>query len=120
MATFLQLFVKTVRECGLTEVPTEVEDQTGELLRIVNYLIDGHSDIQLSKDDWRWMRQKFTLATTSGDDDYAFGDCTDVATSAAITRFKSWRLNDRQNPPFIYLTSAGVAGQTILSWPPRS
>ena len=117
MSTYLQLFQKTVRNCGIKNVvPTAVTGQTGDLLQIVSWITDAWTELQNSREDWRWMRKKFTLVTSSGDDTYAFSDCTDVDDAAAISRFNSWRLSDVRNPPKMYLTSDGVAGETILTY----
>ena len=121
MATFLKICQDVVRECGIEDGtdssarPTTVTGQSGELNRIVNYVRDFYQELQ-DEQDWRWMRKKFTLQTVSGTGEYAYTACTDVDTAAAITRFKSWRLNDRRNPPKIYLTSSGVGAEVFLSF----
>lgn len=123
MATFLKICQNVARECGVaggadpSPKPTAVTGQSGELNRIVNWVADAYAEIQGSR-NWRWLRKKFTVNTVAGTDTYAFGDCTDVDDAAFITRFKTWRLDDPRNPPKIYLTSAGVGGQVLLTWAP--
>jgi hypothetical protein len=121
MATFLQLCQKTARECGIaggtdtSPKPAAVTAQIGELNRLVNWVVDAYSEIQDMR-DWRWMRKKFTFDTTDGVNVYAPGVVTDVDDAAVISRFKSWRLDDRLNPPKLFLTSSGVESQVFLSW----
>ena len=121
MATYLQLCQKVARECGiaggtdLAPKPSAVTSQIGELNRLVNWVADAYKEIQEAR-NWRWLRKKFTVDTADGVNTYAFGVVTDVEDAAVITRFKAWRLNDRNNPPKLYLTSSGVASQVFLSW----
>lgn len=117
MSTFLQLFQDAHRECGASGAsPSAVTGQTGELLRIVEYVKQAWVEIQNRHDNWRWMRAPFSLETTADDDEYASTDATDDLTTAAIDRFASWRVNEYDNPPYIHLKSAGVATQTWLTF----
>lgn len=121
MATFLKICQNVARECGVaggadvSPKPTAVTGQTGELNRIVNWVADAYTEIQGSR-NWRWLRKDFTVNTVDGTDTYAFTDCTDVDDAAIISRFKTWRLDDRGNPPKLFLTSAGIGGQVFLSY----
>lgn len=117
MSTFLQLCQDTRRECGISGTgPTAVTGQTGELERVVQWVNQAWLEIQNRYEDWRWMRVPFTLNTAADDDEYASGDATDDLTSAAITRFSKWRVNEYDNPPYIHLQSAGAATQTWLTF----
>lgn len=121
MATFLKICQDVARECGVaggadtSPKPTAVLGQTGELNRIVNWVRDAYEEIQ-GGENFRWNRRSFEVDTVDGTDTYAFGDCTDVDDAAVISRFKTWRLDDFRNPPKIFLTSAGVGGQVLLTW----
>jgi hypothetical protein len=121
MSTFLELCQKTARECGVggstdaAPKPLTVIGQIGELNRIVAWVNDAYIEIQDAR-DWRWLRKKFTVDTADGVNTYAPGVVTDVDDAALITRFKSWRLDDRLNPPKLFLTSSGVESQVFLSW----
>lgn len=117
MSTFLQLAQAVAREVGASGSggPTAVTGQTGELNRIVNWVADYWTELQAAKRQWRWMRSEFSLSTTSGDDNYSYGDCTDSIASATIARFSHWIPGTFR----IYLTSAGVGTQHYLidvSW----
>lgn len=115
MATYLQIFKDTVRECGITTVPSTAIGQSGELARISAWIPDAYTEIQGAR-HWRWLRKKFNVNTVDGTDTYAFGDCTDIDDAALITRFKTWRLDDRANPPKVFLLSAGVGSEIFLTW----
>jgi len=118
MATFLKICKDVARECGISggaANPTTVVGQTGELARVVGWVTNAYEEIQGSS-NFRWLRKKFTLNTLAGVDTYDFSECIDVATGENISRFKSWRLNDRENPPKIYLASTGVGGEIFLSY----
>lgn len=121
MPTFLQLCKYTCRECGVAggeSAISAVANQTGELGRIVGYVANAWTEIQNRSPNWRWMRHGFTVNTVEDDDTYAYTDCTDTTASAVISRFSRWRLNDRNDPPKIYLTSAGVGTQNWMIWVP--
>lgn len=121
MATFLKICQDVARECGVaggadaSARPTTVIGQSGELNRIVNWVADAYTEIQGSR-NWRWLRKDFTFNTVSSTDTYAFGVITDVDDAAFITRFKTWRNDDRRNPPRLYLASSGAETQVFLSW----
>lgn len=109
------------KECRIPGAAmTAVTGHTGALDDIVRWIAQAWTDIQTDHDGrWRWLRKSFTFNTTASDDQYAYGDITDVETSSAITRFTAWRITDKYNPPKIYLTSGGVGGQRWLvyrSW----
>jgi hypothetical protein len=116
MTTFLKLCQDTSRECALAggdTVPTTVVGQVGELQKIVNHVIQSYNEIQQLHNNWRWMRRGFNFPTVSGTDTYAYdaAGVVDDITSAAITRFREWRIDDYDDPPKFYLTSAGVGSE---------
>ena len=119
MSTFLQICKDTSRECriaGGDSVPTAVTGQTGVLDQIVNHVIQSWNKIQMKHANWRWMRVGFTLNTVDSDDSYAYTDCTDIITSAAIARFSHWRVDDPEDRPKIYLSSSGVGTEGWLNY----
>lgn len=112
MSTYLQLCSDLRRECGISGTgPTAVTGQTGELLRVVEWVAQSYTELQNAK-QWRWLRSQFTVATVASDGSYAYGDCTDTIASALITRFKRWYPHEFK----IYLTSAGVGTETCLGY----
>ncbi len=118
MTTFLNLCKDLRRELDIAGTgPTSVENQTGELLNLVEWIDQAWIDIQLRRNgNWRWMRRPYTINTVANDDEYAFGDFTDVLTTTAIDRFHRWRLVDSEDPPKIFLTSAGVGTERWTIW----
>ena len=64
---FLQLAQRTAVECGVasssdiqTALPTVV-GATGSLGRIVNWINDAWTDIEMDRNDWDWMRSSALL-----------------------------------------------------------
>ncbi len=119
MPTFLQLCVKTRRECDLAGTgPTTVLSQTGKLEKIVNWVADAYTEIQGRYPNWRWMRKPFTVNTVASTDTYAYTACTDTEAGTVISRFKRWWADDECRRFTIYLSSGGVSGQRWLIWMP--
>lgn len=116
--TFLELCQRFRRETGYgSDGPSAVTGQTGYHQQAVEWVSDAYVQIQ-NRLNWRWLRKEFTLTTTASDYSYAFGDCTDVAASTAIARFKSWQIQDRWNPPKCYLQSTGQGTEYPLTYIP--
>jgi hypothetical protein len=113
----LQIVQKLARQADIGSEPSSTVSQTGEAKLLVEFVDDAYAEIE-NRHRWRWLRKSFTLATTASDDSYAYTDCTDVATSATISRFSEWRLSDSHDPPKIYHTSTGVGGERWLIYVP--
>ena len=125
MSTFLEIVNDVARESGISGAAASVSavtGQTGQALRFVEWVAQSYKSIQGRHYNWRWLRSRFTVNTTSGDDEYAGTDCTDSRLSAVITRFKSWIPYDDNGGPNckIYLTSGGVGGERWLQMMPWS
>ena len=121
MSTYLQLSQKLRQECvgpGSSVQPSAVTSQVGQLKQFVDWVADAWKAIQNRHDNWKWMRKAFTVNALSGDDTYAYGDCTDTATVAAITRFSRWWADDYEDPFKCYLSSGGVGGEYRLIFMP--
>lgn len=119
--TYLQLCQELRREARRTGTgPTAVTGQVGELQDMVSWAANAWTELQNDRQDWRWMRSSFTVNTTSGDDSYAYTDCTDTLTSAAIARFGRWLPTDTDGTPVFksYLTSSGVGSEAFLGYLP--
>ena len=82
---FLALCQRAAQECGVasgtaiqTALPTVV-GATGSLGRIVNWVNDAWTDVQMAKDDWDWMRSSNLLGggvsfqTVAGQPNYPLG-----------------------------------------------
>lgn len=122
--TFLQLVNRLAQEAGVTgnaSAVSAVTGQSGEALRLVNWVKQSHTEIQTRSENWRWMRSTFSVNTVVADDTYAYSDCTDTRLTGAISRFGQWIPFDDQGASNIkrYLTSGGVGGEmwmTNLPW----
>jgi len=95
-----------------------VTNQTGELNRIVNWMIQVWKEIQNRHTDWRWMRSRWTLNTVAATDTYAGTSATDEISGLAVTRFARWLLFDDRGAPNvkIYLQSAGKGTERWMSY----
>ncbi len=114
MSTYLQLCSKLRQQATDSGTgPSTVVGQTGELARFVTWIADSYTEIQQEK-EWRWLRKSFTVNTVASDGEYAYTDCTDTVTLAAISRFSSWYKHEFK----CYLSSAGVGGEYPLHWLP--
>lgn len=115
MSTNLVLCKKLRQNCVDSGTgPITVVGQTGELLRLVDWISDSWNDIQTSSEFWRWMRKSFYVDTVAADGAYAFGDCTDTVSLAVITRWARWYQGKYDWK--CYLSSGGVAGEYFLIW----
>ncbi len=100
--------------------PDAVTGQSGRAADLVRWAIEAYNDIQRDKDGrWKWLRSDWYVDTVDGTQSYAPSDCKEASTDDAISRFRAWDLDD-ENPPFIYLSSEGVATENELAvgyWP---
>lgn len=115
MSTYLQLCQDLVRECGISTSssgPSAVTSQSGEMLRVVNWIKKAYDEILVLHPNWKFLRSSFTVSTSSGDNVYLPADCTDSRLSAAMTadKFQYWWTDTFR----IYLSSAGVSTQAYL------
>lgn len=108
MSTFLQLCVKLRQEVGgAGSGPTSVTSQTGELGRLVDWIISADEEVQRKHDDWKFMTGSFTINTVADDGSYAAADCV-----TPITDLRKWK-----NESFrIYLSATGVSDETRLHY----
>lgn len=118
---FLTLVQTTHYEAKLPgSPPAAVTGQTGRAADLVRWVAEAWQDIQRGKDGkWNWLRGGFYVNTVAGTASYAYTDCTDVDSAAAISRFRAWDLDPRE-PPLIYLVADGkdTEGELILKpWP---
>lgn len=117
---FLALVQRLRSECEIpgTTAPSTVVGQSGQLLRLVNWIAASYEDLQNAKDHWRWLRRPFTFNTVANDDSYAYTDATDVDATGAITRFSHWWAHDEADQYQCYLTASGVSAQYRLIYLP--
>jgi hypothetical protein len=124
---FLQLCKKVCYEAGIAggaDAITTVVGNVGEIHRVTQYVRDAlieienkyqHSGLLL-----RYQVASFTLTTVAEQAAYGWDDAAviDDDTSAVFDRFQTWLLKDYNDPPLIYLQSAGVGTQGYLVYMP--
>ena len=102
--TFLELCQRTRLECGVSGTgPATVTSQTGQLLKIVNWVTQAWLEIQNMRPNWRFMWKEFTFNTVAGTRDYAPAD-------VSITDLDQWDTNSF----LIYKTATGTSDQNPL------
>lgn len=101
--TFLTL-AQTLREkCGMAgSGPSTVVGQSGESLRVVNWINEAWLDIQ-NRHNWDFMREDFSFVTVSGTQAYTPSGSS--GSGAALTDHKAWWPDTFR----CYLTSLGSA-----------
>ena len=68
---FIELCRTTRQKCGISgNGPASVLNQSGEMLRIVDWVNEAWMDIQNLHDSWMWMRNEFTLELVAGQQTY--------------------------------------------------
>lgn len=118
---FLALCQRTAIECGVasgqaitTALPTVV-GATGSLGRVVGWVSDAWSDIQMDHDDWDWMRSSVllgagvTVQTIAGQPSYPLGTGAGTV-GVAVDAFGKW---DRETVR-CFSTAAGYQGEDYL------
>ena len=117
--TYLTLCSDTRRECRMNGTgPSAVTGQTGLLADVVAWVANAYTELQQSRENWRWLRSTFTVNTVAETDAYAYTVCTDSRLSATISRFARWWPFDEMGEDGVtcYLTSTGVAGEQYLQY----
>lgn len=110
---FLQLAQAAASECGVSLTgPSDTTTQTGRLGQIVTWVNRSWMELQTYRNDWRFMVGGFTVPTVAGTRKYTYTDCTDTATSSAISAFRDWCKDSLT----IYRTSAGQGTETDLTF----
>lgn len=115
---FLQLVNRTIQECAVSGGPiTTVEDQTGEFLRIVDWVNQSWLELQLERPNWDFMRSSQLLgggvsfATVAGQPEYQLG--TGAGTVGVLADdFASWVPRSFRDQT----TTSGVQDQIPLAW----
>lgn len=104
--------VKALRElCGIAgSGPTSVIAQTGESLRLVNWIGRAWNEIQSEHDVWQWMRKEFSFATTLGKNAYL---PSAAAGEVGIADLASWHTDTLR----LYTTAIGRSDdQYLVAW----
>jgi hypothetical protein len=97
--------VNAVREkCGVSGAAlSTVAGQSGESLKIVNYVNDAYMDIQGMYENWQFMLADFTFPTVSHQQSY-------TPAQAGTTNFGNWKRDTFR----IYQTSLGFSNEYYM------
>jgi hypothetical protein len=106
--TFLQLFQRAHQEAGIAGAsPSVVTGQVGKLLKLVNWVADAWTQIQLERDNWLFMHENFTFDTIADTRDY-------LASDYSIADLAKWDINSF----LIYKTSLDATDENFLMYRP--
>lgn len=109
--TFLELARRVAQESGTISgeaSPAAVTGQTGRLAKIVNWTRSAWEDIQRTREDWLFMVEDGTLATSASVDAYDM-----IAGQAA---WRARREDGVASGITIYRTADGASQETDLRW----
>lgn len=105
---FLALAKRLRQEAGVAGTgPSTVVSQTGELLRLVDWINAAWDNLQRERDDWLWMRSDFTYNLPALQQTF-------TSTQASITAFGRWWEKTFR----CYTTSIGVSDEQKLTYTP--
>lgn len=93
MSTFLELCNDLKQETDIAGPElVDVAGQTGEQLKLVNWIKRSYAEICGRRTDWKFLRSSFTVDTVVGDGDYLIQNCTDSNSLLALARtgFTDW------------------------------
>lgn len=112
--TFLELVQALWEESGSTGIApgvSTVVSQTGENLRLVNWVNRAWRDIQSMHPDWGWKRTSASFTTVAGQAIYPLGTGAGTVGVTAAT-FSEWaRYTGRT-----YLTATGTSSEAFLPY----
>lgn len=78
---FLQLCQRSREKCGISgSGPAAVTGQSGEMLRVINWVNEAWMEIQNSRTNWMWMRGEFTFNTVAAQQAYTTTEAGVAAT----------------------------------------
>ena len=103
--SFLELVNRTRRECGVSssEPVTLQTGLTTEQTRFKDWVNDAWIDVQVSRDDWLWMRGTVQFDTVAGTYNY-------TPASAGVTNLGDWRRKSFR----CWITAQGAPTEQIL------
>lgn len=88
---YLQLCNLTRQNCGISGSDlVTVAGQTGEMLRLTNWVNEAWMDLQTMRQDWEWMRKSMTFTTVAHQIGY-------TPTQIGLTDFGMWSRDTFRN-----------------------
>lgn len=101
---FLSICQRTRQECSISGAgPVAVTNQTGEMGKIVAWVLTAYEDIQGKHPNWNFLRADFSFPTISSTSTY-------LPSAVNLAEHATWKTDGFR----AYLTSAGVGGQARL------
>ena len=101
---YLTLCKRVVQEAGITGGgPTTVSNQSGQLAKVVGWVQQAWTDIQLMRPNWNFMNEEFVFNTDAATRDY-------LAADKAINDMKLWDTGSF----LIYVPAIGESDQNEL------
>jgi hypothetical protein len=98
---FVQLVENLRVECGVSGSPlVTVQTVSGEMLRLRNWIADAWNEIQVSRQEWKFLRAQFSFNTQANKQQYTLADLS-------LTNLDMWK----QNSFWIYDPAIGIADQ---------
>lgn len=117
MATFLQLVNEVEREAGIDVRNQATVDVTAPATarqsKIVGWVQDAWTIIQVARTDWRFMRGEFQHALVTGQVRY-------TAANLGLSDHAAWAeyIEEGPSPYYVHDASLGQADQSGLQWLP--
>lgn len=103
---FLQICQRTRQECSISgSGPVTVVNQTGEMKKIVDWVLTAYEDIQGMYSTWNFLRFDFSFPTIASSSTY-------LPSAVNLTELAKWKEDSLR----IYLTATGVSDEQRL-WP---
>jgi hypothetical protein len=103
---FLQICQRAAQEAGVsrsTAGPVSVLSQTGELAKIVDWVLTTYQDVQDKHTTWNFLRFDFTYPTIAATSTY-------LPSAVSLTELANWEQEDVR----AYLTATGVSDESRL------
>lgn len=91
---FLELAKRLVVEAGISgNGPASVINQTGEMKRVVGWICSAYEDLQLTHEDWFFLRGTFSFVTTPDKFRYTPVEAGITHPVMGTSRFLGWDIN---------------------------
>ncbi|MBC8438989.1 MAG: hypothetical protein H8D87_04820 [Deltaproteobacteria bacterium] len=103
---FLEICQRARSEAGIPGTgPSSVVAQTGQLLRVVQWVSEAYEEIQNLHPTWRFLQKSFDFSTI-------IGTATYTPTGVALSDFGKWKTNDFR----VYLTESDETFLVFEPW----
>jgi len=105
---YVQLVGRLRRKCRVIgSNPATLISQPEEINRLADWINEAWMEIQLTKNDWSWMRSTFSFTTVNGQISY-----TPVQAGIAANTFANWKRDSMRNYP----TATGTSGEIQMDY----